>query len=367
MHALNKTAGMLLLAGALCVPLGAPLSAPLEASVTLTDQSGKTVVLPERVERVVAIPIPLASMVMAIDGGVERLSSINEGARSDIEEGLLGTMFPQARTLSTAVAGENFVPNSEALAASRADLVIQWGDRGEAVTEPIRRLGMPVLALRYGDSMLVSDWLRLTGAALGKGERGQMLAGWFEQGVHAIERRSAAIAPEQRPKVLYLMRARAGLQVAGKGTSMDADLRRAGGVNPAAELPGFAPVGIEQILAWNPDVILLNNFEPGLSPQTLFEDRRFSGIAALDSRRVYLYPRGGFRWDPPSQETPLTLDWLFAVLHPERAEPGLRDRVRAAYQLLYGHELNEAELGQLLRLELNAAGRNYVELFGAQR
>ncbi len=352
------------------VPLGLlalALCAPPVAAGTLTDQTGKTVAVPEQVRRIVVIPIPLASMVMSIDGGVDRLSGINGAARSDIEDGLLGRIFPAAAKVPSQVAGENFVPNSEALAAARPDLVIQWGDRGEAIVEPIRSLGLPVLTLRYGDSLLAAEWLRLTGAALGRAERGAALAGWFEQRVAEIERQAAAVPENQRPKVLYLMRARSALQVAGKGTSMDGDLRRAGGRNPAAALPGFAQVGVEQILAWNPDVILLNNFEPGLTPETLFQDSRFKGVKAVAERRVYQYPRGGFRWDPPSQETPLAVDWIFSVLHPSLGEPGLRQRIVATYQKLYGYAVSQADLDQVLRLKENGSSAGYLKQFGASR
>lgn len=342
-------------------------AAPVLAAGQVTDQNGKEVQLPARVQRLVAIPIPLASMVMAVDGGVGRLSGINAAARSDIDEGLLGRMFPAAAQVPAQVAGENFVPNGEALAAARPDLVIQWGDRGDAIVAPIRNLGLPVLTLRYGDSLLAAGWLRLTGQALGKPERGEALARWFEGRVAELERRGAAIPEARRPRVLYLMRARSALQVAGKGTSMDGDIRRAGGINPAAGLPGFAQVGVEQILAWNPDVILLNNFEPGLNPETLFRDSRFTGVKALSERRVYLYPRGGFRWDPPSQETPLAVDWLFSVLHPGQGEPGLRQRIVAAYRELYGYPLSEADLDQLLRLKENGSSARYRELLGQGR
>ena len=355
MAALQRYLAPGLLAAALCAPA---------AAATITDQNGHEVAIPEQVRQLVAIPIPLASMVMAVDGGVARLSGINAAARSDIDDGLLGKMFPGAARLPAQVAGENFVPNAEALAAARPDLVIQWGDRGDAIVAPIRNLGMPVLTLRYGDSLLAADWLRLTGTALGKRERGEALANWFERRVAEIEHRAAAIPEPQRPRVLYLMRARSALQVAGKGTSMDGDIRRAGGINPAAALPNFAQVSIEQILAWNPDVILLNNFEPGLMPADLFRDSRFDGVGAISSRRVYLYPRGGFRWDPPSQETPLAVDWIFSILHPDKAEPGLRRRVAEAYRELYGHQTGAADLDRVLRLTENGASARYLELFG---
>jgi iron complex transport system substrate-binding protein len=341
-------------------------TAAAATAVTVRDQMGHQVTLPAEVKKLVAIPIPLASMVMALDGSAARLSGINSAARSDIDEGLLGRMFPAAARIPCKVAGESFAPNGEALAAAHPDLVIQWGDRGDAIVTPIRKLGLPVLTLKYGDSHWAADWLRLTGAAIGKAERGEKLATWFETRVTEIECRAAAIPAGERPRVLYLMRGRSALLVAGKNTSMDGDITSAGGINPAAQLPGFAPVGVEQILAWNPDIILLNNFERDLSPQVFYADGRFKGLAAVTKKRVYRYPRGGFRWDPPSQETPLTLDWLYGVLHPNRAMPNLRARIVEAYQTLYGYPLSEAEIDRILRFDENGQSAHYNKRFGKQ-
>jgi iron complex transport system substrate-binding protein len=333
------------------------------AARTLTDQNGHTVDVPATIRRVIAIPIPLASMVMVVDGGTSRLIGMNSAAKSDITEGLLGRMFPQAAQIPTRIAGENFAPNAEALITARADLVIQWGDRGNAILDPIRALGIPMLTLKYGNSVLAADWLRLTGAALGKPERGEALARWFEQRVDEIARLGAAVPENERPRVIYLMRGLSTLQVAGKGTSMDGDIRDAGGINPAAHLPGAAVVGIEQILTWNPDIILLNNFESGLQPARLYADSRFQGIKAIDEKRVYLYPRGGFRWDPPSQETPLAVEWLHDIFHPRRALPGLRARIAQVYVDLYAYRITEAEIDEVLRMKENGQSAHYQTLF----
>ena len=338
------------------------LATPVAAQ-TLEDQTGRQVQIPDHVQRVVTLPIPLASMLMAIDGGPQRLAGMHPGSRADFDYGLLGHIYPQARQTPDDMVGEGFVPNVEALASGEADLVVQWGDRSESIVKPISALGIPVITVRYGDSMLAAGWLRLLGSALGKAERGDALASWFEQRMAQIARRGAAIPLAERPRALYLYRAQAGLQVSGKGSSMDGDIVRAGGVNVAADVPGFATVNAEQLLAWDPEVILLNNFEPELNPDVIYQDPRLASLSAVRNKRVYQYPHGGFRWDPPSQETPLAVDWLFSVLHPAKAEPGLRQRVQDTYQRLYQYSLSDEELDQLLKLKTNGASADYLRLF----
>lgn len=335
-------------------------------SVELIDQNNRQVMVPDKVERLVAIPIPLASMVMALDGGGQRLVGINQGSNVDFEYGLLGKMFPHKNDAAMNMAGENFVPNVEALAAAQPDVVFQWGDRGEAIIQPISQLEIPVVTLRYGDSMLAAEWIRLVGIVLGKADRGEALSSWFEETSQAIVRRAAALDHKHKPRVIYLFRVRSGLQAAGQGTSMGGDIERTGGLNVAAEVPGFAPVSVEQLLTWDPEVILLNNFEPGLTPGDLFEDKRLHGVSAVRNKRVYLYPHGGFRWDPPSQETPLALDWMFSLLHPEEAGSGFRERIVESYRLLYEYALDADDLDRLLKIQANGKSAYYNKLFSKE-
>jgi len=350
------------------VSMLACFAAGAHAAVTITDQNGRLVKIPDRVERVSTLVIPAASMTIAVDQGPARLVGINPASRQEIAEGFLGQIFPAAKRIRTDMAGESFVPNVEAILATRPDLVIQWGDRGSAIVDPIAKVGLPVLTLRYGDSELAAEWLRLLGIGLtGRAARGQELATRFLEMRDEIAKISAAIPAARKPKVVYLYRVQGnGFQVAGDKTSMNSDIRLAGGINVAAGVPGFAPVGAEQLLAWAPDVVLLNNFEKAARPAALFSNPLLAGLPAIKQKRVYVYPQGGFRWDPPSQESPLAWRWLQTLFHPDLLGPSLRREMVAAYRTLYDYETSPADLDAVLRMADNADSRHYREKFAAR-
>lgn len=329
----------------------------------VTDQNKHQVTLPHPVERLIAFPIPLASMTMAVDGGTERLVGMNRAALSDIHEGLLGEIYPHARHIPADIAGEGFAPNVEAVASTSPDAVLQWGDRGEDIIAPLRQLGLPVVTINYGDSRNAAIWLKLLGEILGKPERGQALADWFTKGLDDVEALTRDLNDNQRPGVLYFYRAKSGIQVAGKGTSMDSDIQRTGGKNLAADLPGFSAINVEQLMRWDPDIILLNNFEPDLSPADIYNDPRLASLKAVKSRRVYSYPRGGFRWEPPSQESPLTHQWLLNLFHPDLAPADFRQQIRDAYQFIYSYRIRDAEIDRLLKLPANQGSQGYCPRF----
>lgn len=345
--------------------LFACLAAGVQAANTVTDQNGRIVKIPDRVERVATLVIPAASMAIAVDKGPARLVGINPAARQEIAEGFLGQIFPVAKNIRTDMAGDSFVPNVEAILATRPDLVVQWGDKGDAIVAPITRVGLPVLTLRYGGSELAAEWLRFLGLGLtGREARGRALAERFLAVRDEIARASAAIPVARKPKVVYLYRAQGnGFQVAGAKTSMDSDIRLAGGINVAAGLPGFAPVGAEQLLSWAPDVVLLNNFEKDVRPAVLFTNPLLAGLPAVRQKRVYVYPQGGFRWDPPSQESPLAWRWLQTLFHPDRPTPALRLEMVTTYRELYDYAATDADLDSVLRIADNANSLYYREKF----
>jgi iron complex transport system substrate-binding protein len=216
-----------------------------------------------------------------------------------------------------------------------------------------------------GGGELAAEWLRLLGQGLGREARGRSLAESFSATREEIVEAVARIPESRRPKVVYLYHRQGNVfQVAGGKTTVDADIRLAGGINPASSLNAYASVGAEQILAWAPDILLLGNFDKDLKPALFFDGTLFDSLPAVKEKRVYLYPRGGFRWDPPSQETPLAWRWLFALFHPDAPSASLRAEIVESYRHLYDHALDAAEIDTILRMSDNDGSLGYSEKFG---
>jgi iron complex transport system substrate-binding protein len=342
------------------------ISSHASTAEVLKDQNGREVSCPERVERLATLTIPAASMAVALDQGTGRLIGMHPSSRPDFAEGLIGRLFPEAKKIRVDMTGEGFMPNVEALLSARPDLVIQWGDRGDAIVSPITNVGLPVLSLRYGDSELAAEWIELMGRCIsGREARGKALAGDFRAVRDEIAWFAAKIPEKKRPRVVYLYRAQGNaFQVAGKRTGMDSDIRLAGGINVATDVPGFAAVGAEQLLAWAPDIVLLNNYEKNTRPAQIFNNTLLASLPAVKGKRVYLYPLGGFRWDPPSHETPLAWRWLLALFHLEANFPPLREKMIESYRAFYGRAVSEPDIDLVLRMPENGESHHYREKFG---
>lgn len=354
------------LAGAVTMLLGLMPAAASAQPITLTDQEDREVTLEKPAERIVTIPMPLASGVIAIDGGADKLVGMNPLSLTALQEGILGKIFPNALNITDTVTGIDFVPNVESLAAVNPDLVIQWGGRGPEIVDPILNAGLNTLLIVYGNEDNARKYMTNVATALGKPERIEQLVVWRENVLRDIAAKVTGIAEEDRPSVLYLGRSLSDITASGASNSYNnwyIDLT--GGKNAAAELQGSQSINREQIAQWDPEVILLNSFEPQLDVSWVYDDPILSMTRAAQQKRVYKMPLGGYRWDPPNQESPLTWMWLAELLHPDLFDYDLRAEMRNAYQVLYNYELTDADIDGIIWTSFQGDAFGYDQ-FAAQ-
>lgn len=346
------------LGGSFVIALGAFSSAH---AIDLIDQRNRSISFSRLPERLVIIPIPAPSTFMAIDGSERKIVGMNEYAARAMQEGISGKLFPGFKQIQTGVTtggdASNFAPNVEAILALRPDAIFQWANSNEVIG-PLDRTGIPVVGMRVGSFENYVAYVRLMGKISGREERAAELLGKQEEIRQSLASRFAELSSTQRPRVLYFNRATNMLRVSGQGTAQDLAIQLAGGQNAIGSTPSISTVTIEQILAWNPQVILLGNFDSAM-PSDLYSDPRWQGVDAVRARRVYRVPLGGYRWDPPSHESALGWLWLAGLLHPERGQVDIRRSVRDWFGFLYAYDPTDEELDRILFLQENAGSAGY--------
>ena len=333
-------------------------------SVDFTDMSGDSIHLDAPAKRIVVIPIPAASMLVGIDESSEKLVGMHPFAKVAAREGMLGKMFAPVLQVNSNVVGNNFTPNIEALLNVEPDLVWQWGHRGDDILSPMRDAGLTVATLDYGQESYTQEWINLMGKTLGHNEKAQEMIRWRQQVIDKLSATTARIPESEQPKVLYLSHFKQSIQTFGSTSHNNADFALAGGISLNRDLTGPRTLNIEQILLWDPDIILLGNFEEGLMPADVYDNPMLSDVAAIKNKRVYKLPIGGFIWDAPNQETPLYWQWLSMIFHPETEKVQLRDEIRQRYQQLYNYDVNDAQIDGILQMEMNRESKDYLALMG---
>lgn len=320
--------------------------------ISVVDQYGNTVTFDTPVGRIASAIIPVPSMIIGSDQSTARNVGVNQVAISMASKGMLGTMFPEFLD-TPVVAGNDFVPNVEHILGLNPDVVIQWGDQGDDIVAPLRNAGLKVILLKYGTQEDLETWIKIFGELLGKkAEADAVLAKMAD-----VEKTAASHA-STAPKVMYLYNA-PEIKVGADGSYMDFWIKLAGGKNVASGAGRGSSLGVtrEQVLGWDPEVVILGNFEP-TTPADIYADPKWASLSAVKNKRVYKAPIGGFSWDPPCNESNLMWLWVSSVFFPD-AKHELRQRIRETYRTLYAYDVTDADIDRILHMPTNAGSTGY--------
>jgi iron complex transport system substrate-binding protein len=217
--------------------------------------------------------------------------------------------------------------------------------------------GLPTVLLRGRFDVLPASYRKL-GELVGKAARAEKLAAYASETLDLAERIRRDVPRSERPRVYY-GRDADGLTTAFAGSLNAEILSLVGARNVAddADEPGLGSVNLEQVLAWNPEVIVTINqaFYDSLQDP----DGVWSQVEAVQQGRVYLAPERPFGWfdRPPSVNRLIGVRWLLQLFYPERTPGDLRDQVARFYELFYHVEPTDAQLDNLLVAAMPAGRR----------
>ena len=349
--------GAVALGGVALLPACGTDEQPSSSALTLEDQRGKKISLDGPVKRIVTLPMPAASIMVAVDRSAKHLVGIHDASWAAAKQSILGTMFPDVLKVPHDVGTQDFAPNVEGILALKPDVVVQWASQGDEIITPLESAELTVLGVNYGTIEDVGEWFRMFSTMLGRPERGQAMATRLDAGRAAIEA-VAAKRSARAPKVLYFNRFSESLTVQGAGSFNEDYVRLIGAENVSSDVKGLVEVDLEQVLDWDPEVVVLGNFDEAM-PDDVYGDRRWRDVNAVKARRVYRAPLGGYRWDPPSHESPLMWTWLSQVAFPDGTDGGLREKIVDDYKYFYGHTPTPSEIDTMLWTEANGGSADY--------
>lgn len=349
----DRKAGMRRLALAICLwsaCLGpasageAPGCAPGAGQAkSVVDMAGRTVVLPGRIDRIATV-----GSVPVINGYLFAL-----GAGEKIVNGL-PPRFTQSNRwrLQTAIApylaGRPVLQgqassevNLETLLGLAPDVVITMDLLRARQLEAAR---IPVLFLEWRNASDIEANMRILGRALDCMPRSEDYLRYFEDTMRRVRRTLEGVAQADRPKVLYFSPNTMATPLLIANWWIDA----AGGRSVTAGLAseGTAHYSHEQLLLWDPDVLLVNSPE---QVAALYRDERFSRLSAVRSGRIHATPIGAHSWGQRTIEQPLTVLWAARLFHPERfGQVNLEDEVRAFYRRFFRYEISDEDIRWML-------------------
>jgi len=322
---------------------------------------GKTITFQKPPQRVVTIVRSAPIIYRAVDEKAGNIVGMNKDSLVRyFTSGIYAEMLPEMAKINASAAQDGFVPNVEAILAEKPDAVIQW-THDEKIIEPLERVGLTVVGWQCCTERDRLDYLTLTGYMTGRNDRAQTILKAQSETLKSLGDKVAKFDKAALPTVLHIDKVADQIQVIANGSQ---DLSLSGVTNPAADNTGewWRTVDFEQLLVWNPDIIIIPAYAADLNPKDFFSNPVLAGLKAVSDKRVYKQPV--FARTPDAPEIFLTSEWLAAIAHGADLAPDFKKQIVDIYKLIYGAELSDDQVKAILESESNAPAMKYGELFG---
>jgi iron complex transport system substrate-binding protein len=241
--------------------------------------------------------------------------------------------------------------NLETLIGARPDVIFMAYDGSmPRWAGAVNAYHVPIVMMPNSSLTELKTTVRMTGEVLGESESrvAAEYLRYLDDNIRRVSRVTDRLRPLERPKVLHT--ASAGiLTVDGRRSVIDDWITIAGGIN-AADVVGLArPVTMEQVAAWNPDVIIVGTAPNEQNRQSILDDPRWRQIKAVRDGRVFVNPSGAYLWDRHGAEAALQVLWAAKTLHPaEFADLDMAKETRDFYEKYFHYTLSDDELNSIL-------------------
>lgn len=314
----------------------------LPAVVTVTDQAGFTVDVPQPVRGVVS-PYSLVTYMVYIAGAGDRLLAAGFlGARDPQGAAAMERIDPRFPELAASDMNQNNA-NVEEIARLAPDVILSAA-RADWL-EPVDQLAIPIVRFEGESIEALKDGVLLTGQILGPdaARRAQMWVDYYDRVVSEV----LAISEQVETPVRVLFTGTQATRVASGEMYQSAIIEAAGGESVTSELPGYwNDVNLEQIALWNPDVILVPPYG-GASVEAITESPEWQLLDAVRNGAVYRVPKLVAPWDTPTPDSVLGIIWIAELLYPDLFGLNCAGETRYFYDTFYDYAISDDEVAML--------------------
>ena len=308
------------------------LSFTTQAERTFTDQIGREVKVPDKVDRIVVLQHQTLNLLVQMNA-TDKIVGVMSNWKQQ-----LGSKYARlAPELSNkASLGDLTHVDAEKLVALHPQVVFVTNYAPQEMIDKISSLGIPAVAisLRHDDegernklNPVMADeeqayvkglyeGIMLIGNIINKPEEAKALIKATENGRRMVSNRLQLLPEEQRVRA-YM--ANPELTTYGSGKYTGLMMKHAGAVNVAAStIKGFKQVSIEQVIEWNPQVIFVQNRYPAVVNE-IQSSPQWQVIDAVKNHCVYLMPEYAKAWGYPMPEAMGIGElWMAKKLYPEK-------------------------------------------------
>lgn len=309
-----------------------------EKELTLIDTANRTVTVPIPIERIVAAGLPDGVIIPVQLGASDKIVGMsNEAHKYTDTYPSYYPLYDAAPELKDSPnVGSYNDPNLEMIVSLKPDIIFTRGYIPDLPDKMQESTGIPVVCIRTSElNTDISVAYRLAGKILGKEDRAEEIISYANEKIREVTEITSEIPDSERLKVYYVFS-----DSITKTTSGTDRLDMAGGINVAKDLPGFGPtVSKDQIILWNPDIILIIGAVPphSVSIEDVLSDPDLQTIDAVKNRRVYYMNYSPMTLDPAISIS--VVYYLAKIFHPDKFEDlNVEEMSNEMFEKFYGVE-----------------------------
>jgi len=309
--------------------------------------SGRKVSIPKTVNKV--LPLSSNSTVDIYTLAPDKLAGVSFAFNGNAKK------YIKEKYQDLTVVGTTEKIDYETILNIHPDLIVCSEEAKIGTADEIQnKLNIPVVivnsSLQDMDKMYT-----LLGECLGEEERAKKLADYSRSAMDNIKNMVKNIPENEKVKVYYAEGTN-WLQTDVSGNVHTQVLDMAGAKNVAdvseAKSASMASVSMEQVLSWNPDVIIEGaSAAKGSMFSNVSKDASWSKINAVKNNKCYKIPALPFNVvdRPPSSARILGIQWLGNLLYPQYVKIDITKEMKNFYQLFYDYKLTDEEVNTLLK------------------
>lgn len=209
--------------------------------------------------------------------------------------------------------------------------------------EILSKNGVPCIYIGWQDPEDIKNAVMLMGEVLNAQDVAARYSDYFDAKMTLAADLIADIPENERPVVLY------GNPVQFSQPHYIAEwwIEAAGGKSAtAATRSGTLSYNMEDLLRWNPDVMILTDRKIAVD---LRQSRLYHDLKAVQNEAFHFMPTVGHSWGNRTPEQPLTVFWTMHKLYPDIMTYEMLVReIREFYIAFFNYEMTESQLKHII-------------------
>ena len=331
-----------------------PSTVDTVGSKNVTDMINRSVEIPASVSNVVATSPPMTTVLYMI--APDKLKAVNFQWTDD-EMKYVPNQYQNYPVIGGWYGTQD--GSYEEFIASEPDVVIESIDEGgdgdaSTVKERQEKFGtIPVIAVKDTTNVeKIGESITFMGEVVGAQDKAKELNDFNDKYLSIVKEKSSKLSDSDK-KTVYYAEGDDGLQTNPSNSTHGQLIDLVGGVNVAdsvsqANTTSGVQVSIEQVLSWNPDIIITADPEFYAS---VYDNPNWAKLDAVKNKEVYLSPQSPFKWfdRPVGANMIIGVPWTAKVIYPDDYKDiNMVDATKEFYSNFYHFDLSDDNAKQIL-------------------